>query len=164
MEFHCYYWEKLNFKYAQVTIRFRAKKKNSDGGQTRWPAKEIFARLSLVFDRPKYWVKVNLSLFNLYLWKWLYFTKRPNLRFTDEELAGCSRMKVCMTGQHDLTGEWILWPVKLPFRADVVRWPQIFKINEKRRKDRCCDIASTVIHYFTLCGDCTAFEICFFLR
>ena len=24
MEFHCYYWEKLNLKYAQVTKRFRA--------------------------------------------------------------------------------------------------------------------------------------------
>ena len=56
--------------------------------------------------------------------KVIVFYKKTNLRFTDEDLAGCSRMKVCMTGQHDrrvnfVAGEVAIQGGRCPLTANL---------------------------------------------
>ena len=63
--------------------------------------------------------KVNLSLCNFQFANVIVCYKETNLRFTGEDLVGCSRMKVSVTCQHDQRVNF--WLVKLPFRPDIVR-------------------------------------------
>ena len=71
----------------------------------------------------KSWKKLTNPCVIIYLWTWLYFTKRQNLRFKGENLAVCSRMRVCLPV--NMTSERSFWPVKSLFWPHIVCWQAV---------------------------------------
>ena len=63
------------------------------------PKKFVLRHVSFLTSQ-KSWKKLTNPCVIIYLWTWLYFTKTQNLRFKGENLAVCSRMRVCLTSQH----------------------------------------------------------------
>ena len=151
-----YYWTKCEFKcdlrkiffpfvrkasqiqtlleHVLTQLVLQGSKQLSDGDRTRWRAKEIFARSSLLFYPVKnLGKKCNWSLFNFLLVNMIVFLQRDKiLRYTGEELAVCSRKRVCVTGQHDRR-EWSFWPVKTLVWPDSARWPSVIHPALRRR-------------------------------